>query len=104
MDGNQRWASKQNLPVAAGHQSGVKALRETVAACLDRGIAALTVYALSEENWGREAHEVEFLLNLVDGVLRAELESLQSSGVRLAFIGNLARLPRGLQCQLERWV
>lgn len=104
MDGNQRWASKQNLPVAAGHQSGVKALRETVAACLSRGIACLTVYVLSEENWGRDAHEVAFILELVDGVLRAELESLKSSGVRLAFIGSRLRLPPVLQRLMERYV
>ena len=47
MDGNGRWAHKRGLPRYAGHQAGVKALKETIKACLEVGIKHLSVFAFS---------------------------------------------------------
>ena len=47
MDGNGRWAKKRFLPRFFGHKQGVDALVRTVAACADRGIEYLTVFAFS---------------------------------------------------------
>ena len=56
MDGNGRWARKRHLPRAAGHVQGVSAVRNIVRAASDIGLANLTLYAFSSENWKRPAH------------------------------------------------
>ena len=55
MDGNGRWANRQNMPRVAGHQAGIDPVRNTVEACARLGIRALTLYAFSVENWKRPA-------------------------------------------------
>ncbi|MBN9021358.1 MAG: undecaprenyl diphosphate synthase family protein, partial [Rhizobiales bacterium] len=47
MDGNGRWAERRGLPRSMGHRAGVEAVRRTVDAALERGIAYLTLYSFS---------------------------------------------------------
>src|SRR5216684_1268455 len=58
LDGNGRWAKGRRLPRIAGHRRGVEAVRETVRACVERGVEYLTLFAFSSENWRRPADEV----------------------------------------------
>ena len=52
MDGNGRCSPKAFSAAAfMGHRKGVAALKNAVRFCMDRGIATLTVYAFSTENW-----------------------------------------------------
>jgi undecaprenyl diphosphate synthase len=51
IDGNGRWAKQRHLPRVAGHRRGVEAVRDTVRACLERGVEYLTLFAFSTENW-----------------------------------------------------
>ena len=64
MDGNRRWARARGLPDAAGHQAGVTVLRRIVEVAPDFGIATLTVYAFSSDNWRRPESEVDALMAL----------------------------------------
>ena len=57
MDGNGRWAKRRFLPRLAGHKQGVTVLRHCTQACAERGIAVLTVFAFSSENWNRPSDE-----------------------------------------------
>lgn len=99
MDGNSRWATRQGLPALLGHERGVAALKAAVITAREWGIAALTVYAFSVENWQRKAAEVSFLMDLFQSALQQQLPELQSHGVRLQFMGQLDRLPQALQQQ-----
>lgn len=92
MDGNGRWATRRFLPRVAGHRQGVEALRRCVKACIDRGVAVLTVFAFSSENWNRPAEEVSSLMGLLAHALGAEVAELQRNGVQLHFVGDLAAL------------
>jgi undecaprenyl diphosphate synthase len=92
MDGNGRWASRRFLPRIAGHQKGMDALRHCIKACADRGVAVLTVFAFSSENWNRPQEEVSGLMDLLVGALSREVAQLQRDGVRLYFIGERAGL------------
>ena len=92
MDGNGRWARQRHLPRLAGHKKGIDALRRAVQACVDRGIAVLTVFAFSSENWNRPPAEVAGLMELLSLVLSREVESLHKNGVRLHFPGDRAGL------------
>ena len=55
MDGNGRWALRRGLPRVAGHRAGIASVRRVVEHALDLGIARLTLYAFSSDNWSRPA-------------------------------------------------
>lgn len=101
MDGNGRWAQKRWMPRVAGHKQGVDALRKTVQACIERGIAVLTVFAFSSENWKRPAEEVSGLMELLVMALSREVPSLKKHGVRLYFPGDRSQLSRRVVQGLE---
>ena len=92
MDGNGRWAKARHLPRVAGHRAGVEAVRRIVEAAPDFGIAVLTLYAFSSENWKRPADEVGDLMGLLRHYIRSEIDELHANGVRLQFIGDWQRL------------
>jgi undecaprenyl diphosphate synthase len=102
MDGNGRWAKRQGLPRIMGHKRGVDALKDLLRCCKDWGVEALTAYAFSTENWKRPQEEVEFLMNLFQGVLRQELREMVEENVKIKFVGNLPALPRALQEEISR--
>ena len=102
MDGNGRWASKRFLPRIAGHKQGVDTLRACVQACADRGIAVLTVFAFSSENWNRPAEEVSGLMDLLGMALTREVPRLQGNGVRIHFIGDRHLLSPKVQLALAQ--
>ncbi|MCC6718953.1 MAG: isoprenyl transferase [Acetobacteraceae bacterium] len=100
MDGNGRWASHRGLPRLAGHRAGVEAVRRTLRASMESGIAWLTLYAFSSENWRRPAAEVTDLTGLLRHFLRNEVAELDSHGVRLRVIGDRSRFDRDIQVEL----
>ncbi|GAX41351.1 undecaprenyl diphosphate synthase [Tolypothrix sp. NIES-4075] len=102
MDGNGRWAKRQGLPRIIGHKHGVDALKDLLRCCKDWGIAALTAYAFSTENWKRPQEEVDFLMTLFQRVLRQELREMLEENVQIKFVGNLQALPRILQEEISR--
>jgi len=96
MDGNRRWARGRGLPALEGHRRGIDAHERAVDAALAAGIGMLTVYAFSEENWGRAAGEVHGLFGLAERFAREKAAALAARGVRVRTIGRRDRLPRPL--------
>lgn len=92
MDGNGRWAKRRFLPRLAGHKQGVDVLRRCVQACAQRGVAVLTVFAFSSENWNRPQEEVSGLMELLAKALSREVPQLLRDGVQLHFVGARAGL------------
>lgn len=101
MDGNGRWAKKQGIKRIFGHQSAVKAVRETVEAAAEIGIKYLTLYAFSTENWQRPQEEVDALMELLVSTLKKELKTLNDNQIRLKAIGNVADLPTKARGELN---
>src|SRR5450631_2814731 len=93
MDGNRRWATARGLPPIEGHRRGVRALQRTVAAAARAGVDVLTVYAFSEENWGRPTDEIALLMELARVFVRRETDVLIRANVRARIIGKRDRLP-----------
>jgi undecaprenyl diphosphate synthase len=101
MDGNGRWATRRGRPRATGHRAGVAAVRRVVEAAPDLGVAALTLYAFSSDNWNRPAAEVAMLLRLFARFLRTETAELVEQGVRLTIVGRRDRLPGALVAAID---
>jgi undecaprenyl diphosphate synthase len=101
MDGNGRWAARQDLPRGAGHRAGAAAVRRVVEAAPATGIGTLTLYAFSSDNWRRPAMEVAWLMRLFGEHLRSEMARCVANGVRLEIIGRRDRLGSALLRAIE---
>lgn len=102
MDGNGRWAIRQQLSRLRGHEAGVEAIRRVVETAPHQGIGTLTLYAFSSDNWRRPKAEVAGLMSLLRFYLANEVEGLARNGVRLTVIGRRDRLPNGLSAAIGR--
>jgi undecaprenyl diphosphate synthase len=102
MDGNGRWAARRSRPRTMGHQAGLKALRSIVEHCGRLGVAELTVFAFSSENWGRPEQEVSRLMDLFMRALDKEARELHENGVRIRFIGDTGAFSTGLQKKMNQ--
>jgi undecaprenyl diphosphate synthase len=92
MDGNGRWAKARGLPRTIGHQRGAEAVRRTVSGAVELGIAYLTLYGFSSENWKRPTTEIDDLMALLRYYLRSEINEMDRNGVRIRVIGDRQRL------------
>ena len=88
MDGNGRWAKKNNLQIKEGHARGVLALKEIVKESVNQNIESLTVYAFSTENWKRPKSEVKAINNLIVNSINNELDELIEQKVKVRFFGD----------------
>ena len=88
MDGNGRWAKKNNLQIKEGHARGVSALKEIVNESVNQNIESLTVYAFSTENWKRPKSEVKAINNLIVSSIKNELDELIEQKVKVRFFGD----------------
>ena len=93
MDGNRRWAKKNNLPYASGHRKGIETLIDIVKTAKNNSIKRLVVYAFSTENWERENFEVNALMNLINFGVDVKLEEIKANGIKLTFIGDINNMP-----------
>jgi undecaprenyl diphosphate synthase len=92
MDGNGRWARQRGLDRIFGHEQGVNAVREVIETAAELGIGFLTLYAFSNENWGRPDEEVSALMGIMIQSLSNETGTLLKNNIRLKAIGDMDRL------------
>ncbi len=101
MDGNGRWAKSRGLPRLVGHKRGAERVHDLVEACSLLKIEALSLYAFSDENWGRPQDEVKGLMHLLEVYIKKESQRLKEAGVSLRAMGELQRLPASTRAALE---
>ena len=101
MDGNGRWAAARGLPRTEGHRRGLEALRKTVRAAGELGIACLTIFSFSAENWLRPASEVRDLMGLLRRFIRNDLADLHANNVRVRVVGERSNLDPDIRRMLE---
>ncbi|MCR4829680.1 MAG: isoprenyl transferase [Bacteroidales bacterium] len=101
MDGNGRWAMKQDQIRLFGHQHAMTAVRESVQAASYLNIKYLTLYTFSTENWNRPQDEVDGLMNLIVSALEDEMPMMIENHVKLMTIGEFDRLPEHSRRKLQ---
>ncbi len=102
MDGNGRWANLRGMTRTEGHEAGESALFDTVEGALEIGIAELTVFAFSTENWKRPDEEVRFLMEFNRSLLRRRVDELDERDVKIRFVGRRRRpVPKRLIERME---
>ena len=97
MDGNGRWARKRGLPRTAGHAAGAENFRAIATYCKEIGLAYLTVYAFSTENWKRPAEEVSAIMGLLKKYLMEAIGRMERDRVKMRFFGDLSPLSQELR-------
>jgi undecaprenyl diphosphate synthase len=86
-DGNGRWAEQRGLSVTDGHRAGAENVKARLRDAVELGVAELTIYAFSTENWSRSIDEVKALVKMFAEYIDRETPELHAEGVRLRFIG-----------------
>jgi undecaprenyl diphosphate synthase len=104
MDGNGRWAERQNLPRVAGHQKGVDSVRRTTEECARLKIEQLTLYCLSSENWKRPPTEINFLMHLLERYMIEERSTIMGNNVRVRMLGRRSDIPEQVLRELDKTV
>jgi tritrans,polycis-undecaprenyl-diphosphate synthase [geranylgeranyl-diphosphate specific] len=94
-DGNRRYARKRGDDAPDGHRAGADTTERVLDWCADLGVAELTLYAFSTENFNRPDEELSPLFDLLERKLLefADADRVHEQGVRVRAIGDVARLP-----------
>lgn len=104
MDGNGRWAERQNLPRIEGHRRGVASVRRTVEECARLDIEQLTLYCLSSENWKRPQPELDFLMHLLEQYMIEERSTIMDENIRVAIIGRREGIPETVCREMDKTI
>jgi hypothetical protein len=104
MDGNGRWAKRQNLPRIEGHRRGVDSVRRTTEECARLGIGQLTLYCLSSENWKRPQTEINFLMHLLEQYMIEERGTIMDNNVRVRMLGRRDNIPDQVLQEMDKTV
>jgi len=104
MDGNGRWAERQDLPRIEGHRRGVASVRRTVEECARLNIGQLTLYCLSSENWKRPQEELDFLMHLLEQYMIEERSTIMEQDIVVRTIGRRAGIPDRVQREMDKTI
>lgn len=104
MDGNGRWAQQRGLPRIEGHRRGVSTVRMVCETAAELGLAAVTLYCLSSENWKRPQAEIDFLMQLLEQYLIEERQLIMEQRLVLRVIGRRDRLPGSVLHEMDKTV
>lgn len=105
VDGNRRWAKKNNQPSLAGHQKVTDDILEPlVFESLKLGISYLTFWAFSTENWKRGPEFYKPLFKILRSVLKKDVKKYLENGISLKVIGDLSRIPQPLKSLVKKRV
>ena len=101
MDGNRRWARKRGLDPKLGHKAGAKTLEKILRYANKIGLAYITVYAFSTENWKRTEDEVGALMLLLQNYLDEYSRRADTENIKVKVLGDISALPEGMQKSIK---
>jgi len=104
MDGNGRWAQRQNLPRVEGHRRGVASVRRTVEEAARLHIEQLTLYCLSSENWKRPPSELDFLMHLLEQYMIEERATIMDQNITVTIIGRREGIPESTRREMDKTI
>ena len=104
MDGNGRWAQARNQPRMEGHRVGAERVRVITEEASRLGLAQLTLFAFSSENWRRPEHEVAFLMELYRLHLLGEQPTMMKNNIRFRTIGRRDGIPAHVLEEVDRTI
>lgn len=97
LDGNGRYAKKNNMPVTLGHKAGCDNLEIILEESVRLGVKYLYVYAFSTENWKRSEEEKNGLFDLFFVYLNKIKKKAIDNKICCDFIGDLSKFSDKIQ-------
>jgi undecaprenyl diphosphate synthase len=102
MDGNGRWAKQREKERVFGHKEGIESVRACTEYAVEKGVKYLSLFAFSEENWGRPKEEISILMGYMMRSIINETPSFHKNGIRFIVIGDTDRLDLELRQEIKK--
>ncbi|WP_338969351.1 polyprenyl diphosphate synthase [Spiroplasma endosymbiont of Labia minor] len=103
LDGNGRWAKKQNKARTYGHKIGMQNIDEIAKEASNQGIKYLSVFTFSTENWNRSSDEINFLMTMPEIMFNENrIEFYKRNNIKIIWIGRKNIMPRETISFLEK--
>ena len=96
LDGNKRWAKKNNYSNLYGYKKGFQNIRTIVEYSLSKKISSLTIFALSSENFMRSS------INIIYDIIYENFDNtftdlIEKKGVKINIFGSRKNLPNKIK-------
>ena len=95
LDGNKRWAKKNDLSNINGYTKGFENIKNLVTYSLSKKIPYLTIFTLSSENFNRSSINVIYQI-IYDNFSKTFNDLVKEKGVKIKIFGNRKNLPKKL--------
>ena len=92
LDGNKRWAKKNNLSNFIGYSKGFENIKSLVTYSLSKKISNLTIFALSSENFNRSSINVIYEI-IYNNFSKTFNDLVKEKGVKIKIFGSRKNLP-----------
>ena len=93
LDGNKRWAKKNNLSNFEGYTKGFENIKNFVKYSLSVNINHLTIFALSSENFNRSSLDIIYKI-IYENFSQILNELINDNGVKIKIFGLRENLPK----------
>ncbi|KAH3680608.1 hypothetical protein WICMUC_000228 [Wickerhamomyces mucosus] len=96
MDGNRRFAKRENIELKEGHNAGFESMAKILEICYECGVKSATVFAFSIENFKRNKYEIDWLMELAKTRFTQMVEHgeiCEQYGIKIKIIGDKSLLP-----------
>ena len=93
LDGNKRWAKKNNQSSLNGYTKGFENITKLVSYTLAKKISNLTIFALSSENFNRSSINVIYEI-IYDNFSKTFNDLVKEKGVKIKIFGSRKNLPQ----------
>ena len=92
LDGNKRWAKKNNYSNLYGYTKGFENIKNLVNLSLTKKIPSLTIFALSSENFNRSS--INLIYDIIyDNFSKTFANLVKEKGVKIKIFGSRKNLP-----------
>lgn len=97
MDGNRRYAKKNNIELKEGHNAGFESMAKILELCYECGVKSATVFAFSIENFKRNKAEIDWIMELAKtrfAQLVEHGELCERYGIKIKILGDKSLIPK----------
>lgn len=93
-DGNGRWAKSLGLSIAEGHKQGGKAITQILDNFMRLNISYIGIWGFSEDNWKREKKEIDKIMEVIQAVIKENLQKLIKNNIKFMVLGKKERIKK----------
>ena len=96
LDGNKRWAKKNNFSNLYGYSQGFENIKKIVNYSLSINLSNLTIFALSSENFNRSSVNIIYDI-IYDNFSKTFDDLIKNKGVKVNIFGSRQKLPNRIK-------